>query len=455
MGHAIHHTRLARAILALVVTAGAFAFPATPARAWSNGGGDGYGTHDWVIDQALRVLDGRVDGWFDAQTARLATDDPDTIERTNVQNHEHEYHERGRRGGGIDRVATEFDKAQAAYAAGDYRDASYHIGLLAHIYMDLLQPYHTAYAAIRRDVEHHQFEQAVAPLTRHAGDMPAWRSDRRTVSTFANIRTKAIAAARYSRSFYPTVHRLFGPNPHHLSPKVRAIIGKLFRRAANDLADVIWSVQRGTGAQPKVGSLRLSVKWVGVKSGERHQAAFVKVRDVNGKPIEGMKVVVTWPTSTGTRTETLFTNPNGYQMRKGPVGTSPKLKPLDVVATTTVRDQVKSTDAWWAITPVLRSGGRGFKTRVDDDRVFAGQTVTVTTTARDSKGRPVPNLLVTWTWNFDGRKVRTKGVTDATGRARSSQLITSSTPKTRVEVTAHTQSASRNRYSSADFKRVR
>ena len=45
---------LARAFLALAVLAGAFAFPAAPVKAWANGGGDGYGTHDWIVDQAVQ-----------------------------------------------------------------------------------------------------------------------------------------------------------------------------------------------------------------------------------------------------------------------------------------------------------------------------------------------------------------------------------------------------------------
>ncbi len=447
-------SRFARAVIALAVSAGAFASQAAPAAGWSNGGGDGYGTHDWIVDQAMRVLDGRVDGWFDAQTARLASDDPDTIERSRGDLGDHEYHEKGKRGGAIDRIAREFDAAQASYAAGDYEDASYHIGLLSHIYGDILQPYHTAYAAIKRDDEHHNYEQVVAPLTRHPNDMPAWQSSRRTVSTFANIRTKAVASAKYSRSFYPALHRAFAPDQHHMNDTVKSITGKVMKRAADDLADVIWSVAQGTGAQPQVGSLKLSVRWVGVKSGYSTQWVYVTAKDVNGQPIEGLMVSVAWPTTSGTRKEVLWTDPHGFQMRKGPVGTSPKLKPLDVVATATVRGQATAAHAWWAITPVLKSGRAGFKTRVSDDTVVSGQTVTVTSITRDGKGRAVPNLLVRWVWDFDGKKVTTKAVTDAAGRASSSQLITTSTTRTRVHVTAYTQSASRNRSSTTDFKRV-
>ena len=117
-----------------------------------------------------------------------------------------------------------------------------------------------------------------------------------------------------------------------------------------------------------------------------------------------------------------------------------------MIATTTVRGQVKTAHAWWAITPPLRSGGRGFRTVVSDKTVVPGQVVTVTSVAHDAKGRPVPNLLVTWTWNYNGHRVHTHAVTDAHGRATSTQLITTATTMKTITVTAHTQSASLNRY---------
>ena len=303
---------LARAFLALAVLAGAFAFPAAPVKAWANGGGDGYGTHDWIVDQAVKVLNGRVDGWFDASIARLASDDPDTIEVRHDPSRgiDHVYNGVGRRGGAIDRIALEFDLAQASYARGDYADASYHIGLLSHFYGDILQPFHTAYAAMRPQDRAPQLRAAgqrarpATPTTR-----PAWANPRRTVSTFANIRTKAIAAAAYSRQYfaplYARVHQepVAGSTPRSATSPARSC-----ERATGDLADVIWAISQGTGAAPKVGSLKLSVKWVGVRSGSTPQAVFVTAKDVNGKPIEGLKVDVAWPTTTGTRHEYLYTD---------------------------------------------------------------------------------------------------------------------------------------------------
>ena len=448
---------LARAFVALAVLAGAFALPAAPVKAWANGGGDGYGTHDWIVDQAVKVLNGRVDGWFDASIARLASDDPDTIEVRNDPSRgiDHVYNGVGRRGGAIDRISLEFDLAQAAYARGDYSDASYHIGLLSHFYGDILQPFHTAYAASGHKTAHLNYELRVNEKTRHPNDSPSWANPRRTVYGFANIRTKAIAAAAYSRKYFAPLYAEFIKNQSRLDAKVSDITGRVLRRATGDLADVIWAISQGTGAAPQVGSLKLSVKWVGVRSGSTAEAVFVTAKDVNGKPIEGLKVDVAWPTATGTRHEYLYTDASGRQKRIGPVGTSPRLRPMIVTATTTVRDQVKTTNAWWAITPPLRTGGKGFRTVVSDKTVVPGQVVTVTSVAHDTKGRPVPNLLVTWTWNYAGHRVHTHAITDAHGRATSTQLITTATTKKTITVTAHTQSASRNRYVYLSFKRVR
>ena len=325
MGHTTFASRFARAVIALAVLAGAFASQAAPAAGWANGGGDGYGTHDWIIDQAMRVLDGRVDGWFDAQTARIHSDDPDTIERAAGDQDDHVYHEKGKRGGAIDRIATEFDKAQASYAAGDYEDASYHIGLLSHIYGDILQPYHTAYAAMNRDTEHHNYEQVVAPLTRKASDMPAWQSSRRTVSTFGNIRTKAVASAKYSRSLYPALHKAFAHDQHHDERNGQGDHrqGHEARGRRPGRRDLVG--RPGHRRPPQVGSLKVSVRWVGVKSGYHTQWVYVTAKDVDGKPIEDLKVSVAWPTTNGTREEVLYTDPTGSRCARAPSGPRPQL----------------------------------------------------------------------------------------------------------------------------------
>ena len=91
---------------------------------------------------------------------------------------------------------------------------------------------------------------------------------------------------------------------------------------------------------------------------------------------------------------------------------------------------------------------------VSDATVAAGQVVKVTSTARDANGRGIPDLLVTWTWDFNGTKVKTKAYTNAKGKASSSRTITADTTRTTIAVSAATQSGSVNRSSSTSFRRT-
>jgi hypothetical protein len=438
-------------LAAAAVLAAALVVP-TPVLGWAHAG-DGYGTHDWILDQALRVLDGRVDDWFDYETARLATDDPDTVESNPPGLNDHVYKGEGKRGGGVDRIAREFDLAQASYDAGDYSDASYHIGLMAHFVGDLGQPFHTDYDAMDETSLHRAYELMVNDYTRRPNDRPDWQPSSRTPSTVTNVRTTAIGTAAFSRKYYDPLYAALRADGVRLSSRISDITGAVMKRTASDLADLIWSIDKGVGAQPQVGSLKMTVKWTGVLGGSTN-TVFVTARDVNGKPIEGLLVTVAWPTANGSRTEYLFTDQNGAQKRIAPVGSTPKLVSMPVTATTRVRGVTTKATGAWTISPRLADGRAGFLTRVNDQRVTAGQTVRVVSIARDRSGRAVPNLLVTWTWDYAGTKVRTSALTDANGRASSSRVITTTTTTRTVTVTAITQSGSVNRSASASFRRT-
>ena len=142
------------ALTALLAFAGSIA----PVAGWSNRG-DGYGTHDWILDQALRLLDERGIGhaWVDRTIALEATDDPDTVEveADPARKIEHTYTATGRRGGAIHRITEHYAKLLRAYDANDDDEASYQLGMLAHFWGDLSMPYHTAQAAQEADAEHH------------------------------------------------------------------------------------------------------------------------------------------------------------------------------------------------------------------------------------------------------------------------------------------------------------
>jgi hypothetical protein len=88
-----------------------------PVSGWGNGGnaGNGYGTHDWVVDQALDILDaaGRRPAWFDRALALPYTDDPDTIERAQDSSRgwEHVYYDMTVHGGAVQRISEHYTAA--------------------------------------------------------------------------------------------------------------------------------------------------------------------------------------------------------------------------------------------------------------------------------------------------------------------------------------------------------
>ncbi len=456
--------RFAAALLAVAVLV-----PAIPgsAQAWAHGF-DGYGTHDWFIDQAMRVLDGRVDDWFDPAIARLSSDDPDVYRHLGLPA-DHVYREVGIRGGAVQRASDHYSAALAHYRegaaarlAGDqsaaragFDRASHEIGLLSHYLTDLLQPYHSAYAGLNKTTLHGAYERLVAPVTRRASDSPAWHNPSRSVSQIANIRTTVAAAAAYSRSKFAALHAEMKASPSRFTTRSRDITGRLLRRGAQDLANIVWSVSKGVGESPDVANLTARIKYVGVASREPYQAVFVTASDDRGRPIEGLEVAVTWPLADGS-TETVYrwTDPTGFTKYITPMDGGPLMTRRNVVVTAAGTPGSPRTAAtWFMVTRPLADGTAGFRTVVADATVAPGETALVTSIARDGKGRAMAGLLVTWTWKVGTKTIRMKGLTDAYGRARATMLVTADMPTTRITVSAHVQAASRNRYSSTSLRR--
>ena len=455
---------LALALLAALI---GLAVPCS-ALGWANNG-DGYSTHDWFIDQAVAVLDGRADDWFDPRVARLASDDPDTTRGLNGPG-DHVYRETGVRGAAVQRVSEHYSAALADYRAGvaaresgddaaaraSFADASREIGLLSHYYTDILQPYHSAYAGIDAD-GHLTYELLVDALTHHAADSPAWHSSSRTVTPITNIRSVVISAAAFSRAFFGDLYAEIVAHPSGLTTLARDITGKLARRGAQDLANIIYSVALGVGESPDVASLSARVKWTGVAANESAQAVFVTARDAAGQPIEGLEIIISWPLADGgTRSVRRWTDPSGAAKYVSSVGGGPLLtrRSIDVSSTATTPAATKTASTWFMVTPRLADGSTGFRTVVREGTLKAGETAVVTTVAQDTAGHRVTGLLVTWTWKIGTKTITTTGFTNEYGRARTTLLITSSMPTSLITVTAHTQAASHNRYSYASLRRI-
>ena len=448
---------------------------ALPVSGWSNGPAvppgstnrDGYGTHDWVIDQALKVVDGRADGWFDAQVARLASDDPDTTGAG--PGIEHVYRESGQRGGAIHQITENYALAvqhyaqgQAAQQSGDasgaatsFRAASQRIGILSHYYADILNPYHTAYAAVGNDAEHLKYELLVDTQTKRASDRPDWSEPTRTVTPVSNVRTLALSAAAFSRSYYAELHSRYAPNQSVLTTRVQTITGLLFKRVARDLANIITSVPSGVGNPPPVAKLVASVKWRYPRVNEPSQQVYVTATDASGRPIEGLAVDVAWPSADGLSSTTIriYTDPAGKSHWTRTVGNSPLMATRTASLRSKTNGYTASTTTWWKTSPVLATGLDGFRTTNNNRYPDPGEYVTVTSTVRDAAGRPVAGLPVTWTWDYAGTVVTTSATTNSSGVATSKRLVHSTTTRSRVTVAATVQSGSQNRNSSTWFDR--
>jgi len=290
---------LTRPFVATVAALLLTAMLVVPAAAWSNGPsaggvtGNGYGTHDWIIDQALRTFNGKPPSWLNASTARQASDDPDTLFwKTN----EHVYMEAGYGRGAVYLVTEYYAKAINDLKRGDNHQASIDVGRMAHYWSDLFVPFHTAYAAVSKTSAHNAYELLVDAKNRSSGSAPEWVTADRSPETITNVRTLAIAGAAYSRSYYSELYAEFSKNTKVLNSRVSAITGYVLKKASRELGDLINSIGKQVGNAPPAAKLVVTRKYSQPSSIE-YQAIYIKVTDGNGKPIEGARVDVTWPSS--------------------------------------------------------------------------------------------------------------------------------------------------------------
>jgi hypothetical protein len=452
--------RLAAAALAALL---AFAGSVPLVGAWANGpdNGNGYGTHDWILDQALLVLDdnGIGHGWVNKSIALKATDDPDKVEVAADPSRkiEHTYTATGRRGGAIHRITEHYAKILHALDANDDDEASYQLGMLAHFWGDIAQPYHTAQAAQDFDGEHSTYEALVDDLTDTINDSPTWSAvdANWNVSNMSNVRTAAVALAAYSRARYDDIHDHLDAGDNSLSDAARATTKELMIRATGSLADLISSAGKGIGNAPPVGSLQLWARWHGVKSNEGNQLIYGRVRDVNGDLMEGVRVDVTFPTDSGPKTWAFWTDETGEGHVRIEVG-SPTLMSKKDVSGKVKTDQTTVNDGdWYYRTKKLADADKGFWTDVSDRSVTAGQNVVIKTYVRTTEGKPIAGLLVDWTWDLGGGNTMvTTGYTNSKGKATSSYVIPGGFTHAQVYVYAHTSAYSVNRKSKTWFQRT-
>ena len=170
---------LRRLSLLLLILLAMLVSSAAPALGWANGsdGGDGYGTHDWVIHEAnrLSVLQGCE--WANMALAQPASDDPDTV-FSDVIHHVYDVWGPSTYGDAPARIGLLYQEAVRKLRAGDAAGASRSVGLLSHYYADICNPLHTDQAP-EEDAIHASYEDDVEALTDTVGENRAWAGIRR------------------------------------------------------------------------------------------------------------------------------------------------------------------------------------------------------------------------------------------------------------------------------------
>lgn len=216
---------------------------ATPAFAWWNGGlgGNGFGTHDWVINEAARLA-GNPD-WLNKSVAFLASDDPDTVY---LDWRYHAYDEWGNCGGEApQKAASLFASVGKAYRAGDFRTASKRLGLLSHYYSDVCNPLHTESSDPVERLMHSAYEYSAGLRTNRLGENRAWIvSD--GFQPVSDIASRTVAAARRAHPRYSRL--ILDYHTYGYNAWVAKTTRVALNRAVNDLADIIMSIPSAPSA---------------------------------------------------------------------------------------------------------------------------------------------------------------------------------------------------------------
>lgn len=448
-----------RVIVLLLAMLVCLAVGVSPAFGWANGadlngdgqGDDGYGTHDWVLDQALRLA-GDSGSWVVTDVARLATDDPDGIADPN-EVYKHLFQNTVKGQGAPQAVSDGYARIIDAYQQGDYVKASQELGWLSHYYSDISQPYHTMYDPADQP-EHLYYEYTVDDYHRSPTDNESWITPA-TRKPVADIRAMTVSAALAARGDYSALRTAWVPGPDgdshgNFNPSASSTTGAITRRrlsrAANDLADIIASVPSGQGMAPMVNITSLSTfrRYVGQTS---NVAAYAKVRDTNGNPVQGVRVTYTWAFSTGPKEVFTFTDSTGLATLYQSMGGEKLWYKVNLTAKTSTNGTESVKTEWVMPTPVI-----GYiKTTMSNTRPRRYTVVTARTKILDSKGRPIKGLKVTFSWKFKTSTYTSTTYTNSYGYAYSKKNISGAARGYRVYVRAQTQSANYNRSSTSSF----
>jgi hypothetical protein len=433
---------------------------AVPAFGWGNGpsDGNGYGTHDWALHHAITMA-GQDASWVDVDIALLATDDPDYgATATDGRFHAYKNGTAGLYQGGPAAAAEEYYKLVTDFNKGDYAEASRHLGIMSHYYTDICEPYHTDIrGSISVNSRHLPFEIRVSELTGTYGSRAGWLQSlgRRNVT---DVRERAVSAALYARSKYSGLDSSYKSG--HLAPGTYAYnsTGYVLNRAVNDLADIIRAVPQGEGVArpPAVMKHRMQKMTYYYPRKGTNTSDMVRTEvtcyDAAGNPMRAVPVTFTWPLASGPKTYVAYTNLHGMAYSwQAPGYGIPLMKKRTVAAKTTQSSGVATSTTWYMPTPRLAYSTPGMKTGVSSARPKRYTTVRAWTRIRDTAGKPVVGLPVTYYWCFRSRTVKAIAITNSKGYAYSSQSIGGSAKGRTVYVKTKAYSGRQTRNSYTRF----
>lgn len=324
----MRRTALLVILIALIVGT----LPGT-ALAWCNGpaknhiAGNGYGSHDWILEGAIKHA-GSAGTWVWDTTALYASDDPDTQKVPPVY---HWFQETGRVRGAPYMVSELYHKAVVAYRAGDRRSASKYVGLLSHYYADITEPFHTSGRASSYKALHIQYEYAVDDYQNTSTRSRSWVT-LRSIVPVADIRTKTISAALYARSQFPSLLSSYNNSRSVRAGTPNKITRRVMSRAVNGLADIIATIPTGAGETTFPDTVDFKISDTSVRQNTKVGAS-VRCTDANGDPMDAVRVQFVWRLASGTVTRTTYTGATGFVSHWLDIGSAPTGRKAYVTAT--------------------------------------------------------------------------------------------------------------------------
>ena len=304
---------------------------------------------------------------------------------------------------------------------------------MSHFITDVLQPFHAAYAGLDDPHNyHHAYEMLVGNgMWRGKDWRPEWQPTSRSVSAISNSRTVAISAAAYSRSLFPSLmSHLEANRAASLDDREKDITRAVFRRAAQDLANLIWSIDQQVGDAPMATlSLTVTHRYAGGRV-----AVTTKATSPSRQADRGPRAPDHVPKAGGgTVTRSRATGPDGTALN----WLRRHRLVLQEAAAHGEGRLARDDDPAEDLVHAHAVAGLVLAPHADYS-LAKGQTARAAAVAKDGSGRPVHDILVSFRWS-DG--VTTKAYTDDTGKAVTTRMITKAgtyTIRARAESGGHT-----------------